>query len=94
MQGPSVMKRLISIAVVLALTAASGVAYAETKVVRACDFEVKPRCLTGDASVTLVDGVATKLEVNAFWCGGRGQPGYSCTIDSTRGEKGDDKWSD
>ena len=61
---------------------------------RACDFEVKRRCVTGDASVTLVNGVVTKVEVNAFWCGPRGQPGYSCTIDSTRGEDKEARWSE
>ena len=88
------MKRFISVSVLLALIAASGTVRAETKEVRACDFEVKRRCVTGDASVTLVNGVVTKVEVNAFWCGGRGQPGYSCMLDSTRGEDKDARWSD
>jgi hypothetical protein len=88
------MQRLVSIAVLLTLTAACGTARAEMKQVRACDFEVKRRCVTGDASVTLVNGVVTKVEVNVFWCGPRGKPGYSCTIDSTREEDREAKWSE
>ena len=29
----------------------------------------------------------------ALWCGEKGQPGYTCTIDATRGDK-DSQWSD
>ncbi len=61
--------------------------------VRSCEYEVKARCTSGAATVTLRNGLLSKLEVTVFYCGLRGHPGYSCTIDSSRDEK-DDTWSD
>jgi len=86
------MKHLI-LAVLLAVTTSTGVAHADGQEIRRCDFEVKARCASGDATVTLVDGVVKRIEVNAFWCGLKGRPGYTCTIDSSRGDK-DSTWSD
>ncbi len=54
---------------------------------------MKARCVSGDATVTLADGAVKRLEVNVIWCGLRGSPGYTCIIDSSRGDQ-DSKWSD
>jgi len=86
------MKHLI-LAVLLAVTTSTGVAHADGQEIRRCNFEVKARCASGDATVTLVDGVVKRIEINAFWCGLKGRPGYTCTIDSSRGDK-DSTWSD
>ncbi|HZP79758.1 MAG TPA: hypothetical protein VFB45_26730 [Pseudolabrys sp.] len=62
--------------------------------VRACKFAVKARCASGEATVTLVDGAVKRLEVDVEWCSGqRGQPGYECSIDSSRGDA-DSTWSE
>ena len=61
--------------------------------VHGCTFAVKPRCVSGEARVTLTDGRITKIEVDVFWCGRRGSPGYTCTIDASRGDA-DSKWSE
>ncbi|HLW92623.1 MAG TPA: hypothetical protein VKS78_15170 [Roseiarcus sp.] len=87
------MKHLIGMAALFIAATSTGAALADGQETRKCDFEVKARCASGDATVTLADGKVTKLEVNVFWCGQSGSPGYTCTIDSSRSEK-DDKWSD
>ena len=84
------MKSLMHLAVILA---ALGVAAAQADEVRACDFKVKARCASGDARITLDGGVIKRIEVNVFFCGPQDQPGYSCGIDSSRGDK-DSKWSE
>jgi len=86
-------KRPVGLAVVIAALVSASSAAAGEKDVRSCDFEVKARCASGDARVTLADGVVQRLEVNVFWCGLRGHPGYTCTIDSSRGDA-DAKWSE
>ncbi len=86
------MKRSLSLAALLALTIGASVAYAGEQV-RSCEYDVKARCSSGEATVTLTDGSLSKLEVTVFYCGRRGRPGYTCTIDSSRTEK-DDVWSD
>ncbi len=85
------MKQIIALAALVAATSPVLLAHADE--IRKCDFTVKARCVTGDASVTLANGVVTKLSVNVDWCGRRGSPGYSCAIDSSRGEH-DATWSD
>ncbi len=60
------MKQLIYPAMILAAATAARAGGPE---IRSCAFEVKARCASGDASVTLKDGVVTRLEVNMFWCG-------------------------
>ena len=86
------MKHLV-LAGLLAVATSSGAAHAGAQEIRSCDFAVKARCASGHATVTLVDGVVKRIEVNAFWCGLKGRPGYTCTINSTRGDK-DATWSD
>jgi len=83
------MKLLISLAVFLL---AAATAYADQQV-RKCAFEVKARCLSGEARVTVTDGKVTSVALEADWCGRRGAPGYSCTIDSSRSDK-EATWSD
>ena len=78
------MKQLIYLAVVLAAAASTRIAHAEE--IRACKFEVKARCASGEARVTLAGGAVTAVAVDVYWCG-RDQYGFSCTIDSTRGDK-------
>jgi hypothetical protein len=87
------MKHLIFLAVVLVSTTSARISHAGDKEVRSCSFEVKARCVSGDARVTLAGGVAIRLEVNVFWCGLRGRPGYTCTIDSSPGD-GESVWSE
>ncbi|MDE2375342.1 MAG: hypothetical protein KGL96_14035, partial [Hyphomicrobiales bacterium] len=38
-------------------------------------------------------GKVTRLVVDVYWCGLPGRPGYSCLIDSSRGDS-DAKWSE
>jgi hypothetical protein len=85
------MKHLVGTAALLA--AMTSACFADGPDIRACDFEVKARCVSGDARVTLVDGAVKRLEINVIWCGPRGQPGYTCIIDSSRDDR-DSKWSD
>ena len=81
------------LAVLLMMTAMTNVAHADSKIVRGCKFEVKARCASGEARVTLANGAVTRVEVDVFWCGQPGHPGYTCTIDSSRGDQ-DSKWAD
>jgi hypothetical protein len=84
------MKHFASLTVLL-LTASIGLAHADE--VRSCDFEVKPRCTSGSASVTLADGAVKSVEVTVVTCGLRGRPGYTCMIDASRGDT-ESKWSE
>lgn len=81
------------LAALLAATAGASGAFAGGEDVRECDFEVKARCASGDATVTIVDGEVTRVEVSAIWCGLPGHPTYSCTVDSSRADK-ESKWSE
>lgn len=58
-----------------------------------CDFELKARCTTVDARVTLEDGAVKRVEVGVFMCGLPHRPGYTCTIDSSRGDE-NSQWSE
>jgi hypothetical protein len=86
------MKHLICLTIFLVVTAAISVARAGGQERRACEFEVKARCESGDVRVTLAGGIVNRVEVNVVQCGLPGRPGYSCTIDSSRGD-GESKWS-
>ncbi|QGM98987.1 hypothetical protein [Methylocystis parvus] len=68
-------------------------AHAENRETRKCEFEAKKRCASGEAAVTLVDGAVTNVQIEVFWCGRPGAPGYSCMIDVSRGDK-ESKWSE
>jgi len=85
------MKHCMHLAMFLA--ALGGIIAARADEIRACQFEVKTRCASGDARVTLDGGAVKRVEVNVDWCGGKGQPGYSCTIDASRNDR-DAKWSE
>lgn len=87
------MKLPTCLAVLLLLTTSTAIAAADQQEIRTCDFEVKARCVSGDASVTLAKGVVIKVEVDVFWCGQGGGLGYTCTIDSSRSDR-DAVWSD
>lgn len=87
------LERLIHLAVLLAAASLTPAARADGQEIRKCDFEVKARCATGDASVTLVDGVVKRVEVNVYWCGLKCQPGYTCAMDSSRTDP-NAKWSE
>jgi hypothetical protein len=69
-------------------------ARAEQQETRNCEFKVKTPRVSGQASVTLADGKATKIAVDVLYSDGRGTPGYTCTVDSSRAEQQDSKWSD
>jgi hypothetical protein len=86
------MKHLTPAALV-AVTFLYGVATAAADDIRACDFAVKARCASGTARVTFAGGTLTRVEVDVDWCGQKGAPGYSCSIDASRGDK-DSQWSD
>jgi hypothetical protein len=88
------MKRLRILVVLLTLAAVTLLAHAEAQEIRACDFKLKGGCVAGDAKVTLTDGVVTRVEVDVVWCNRqRGAPGYTCMIDSSRGD-GASTWSE
>ena len=82
------MKNLIYLFVLLALTTSACIAHAAGTEIHACDFAVKTRCVSGDARVTLADGVVKRIEVGVYWCGRPHGPTYIRVIDSSRG--GDD----
>jgi hypothetical protein len=82
------MKQLAYTALVLATTASA----IRADEVRTCDFKIKSRCASGQASVTLTNKVVKKVEIDVIWCGQGGAPGYTCAIDSSRDEK-DSQWS-
>jgi hypothetical protein len=87
------MKRLLRCACLLLLTPLSGFAHAGGQQIRTCNFEVKARCASGDARVTLADGAVIRVEVNAYWCALHGRPPFVCTIDSSRTDQGS-VWSE
>lgn len=87
------MTRRIARTVLILMTAWLACARAGAQDIRSCDFKVKPRCVSGEARVTLNGGAVQKLEVDVFWCGLPGRPGFTCTIDSTRGDA-ESAWSD
>lgn len=78
------MKPLLHGAGLLPLILLSGLAHAGGQQIRTCDFEVKARCASGDARVTLADRVVIRVEVNVYWCALHGHPPFVCTIDSSR----------
>ena len=86
------MRHRIYLIVLVAITL-GGIARAHADEMRACDFKVKARCASGDARVTLDGGAIKRIEVNVFFCGLQGRPGYSCGINSSRGDP-DSKWSE
>ena len=87
------MKNLIYLFVLLALTTSACIAHAAGTEIHACDFAVKTRCVSGDARVTLADGVVKRIEVGVYWCGRPHGPTYICMIDSSRGVD-DPQWSE
>ena len=86
------MKHLTQGALV-AVALFGGAATAAADDIRACDFAVRARCASGHARVTFAGGALKRVEVDVDWCGGKGAPGYSCSIDASRGDK-DSQWSD
>jgi hypothetical protein len=90
-----VTKRLVVLAVFVALTTMTRFAHADEQDVRSCEFEVKARCASGDARVTLSHGAVVRVEVDVYWCNlrGRGAPSFACTIDSSRTDK-DSLWTE
>jgi hypothetical protein len=87
------MKCIVCLAVLLAPSTMNPLAHAGEQEIHACDFAVKARCVTGDARVTVIDGTVNRIEVNIFWCGLPHRPGYTCIIDSSRGDQ-DSQWSE
>lgn len=91
--GMRLKQRIFSIVFLAAATSAAGIARAGEPEIRSCDFAVKARCASGDARVTLIGGVVQRVQVNVIRCGLPGHPNFTCTIDSSRGDK-ESKWSD
>ena len=87
------MKHLAGLAVLLAMAVSTAAARAEQQETRSCEFKVKMPRVWGQANVTLADGKLTKLAVTVFYSGLPGRPGYTCTIDTSRGDE-DSRWSD
>jgi hypothetical protein len=95
------MKRLVFLAAVfpnvfLALTTMTSFAQASGQEIRACDFDLKGGCRSGQVRVTLADGKVVGLDAFVIWCGRGGHRkslDYSCTINSARGD-GESTWSD
>jgi hypothetical protein len=77
------------------MVTSTGIARAEQQETRSCEFKVKMPQVWGQASVTLADGKVAKVAVNVLYTSGeRGRPGYTCTIDSSRTDDQESKWSD
>jgi hypothetical protein len=87
------MKWLACLIVLLIVTALPRFANAGDREVRACDFQVKARCASGDVRVTLAHGAVQRVEIDVDWCGLPHRPGYVCTVDSSRGDE-DSQWSE
>jgi len=87
------LQHLVHLSVFLMATMSAGFVHAEGQEIRSCDFAVKARCVSGDARVTLADGVVKRIEIDVFWCGLPGRPGYTCMIDASRGDE-DSIWSE
>ena len=90
------MKHLLLPAVFLALIAMTGLVDAAGQEVRACDFELKGGCRSGEARVTLADGKVTGLDAVVIWCGPGGNRqslDFTCTINSDRSD-GEATWSE
>jgi hypothetical protein len=87
------MKRVVTFAVLLVLAASTLIAEAGGEEIRECAFEVKARCASGEARVTLADGVLKRVEVDVDYCALPGHLHFACTIDSSRGDK-DSTWSE
>ena len=85
------MTRLVLFALLVAAATSVGVARAGEDI-RRCAFEVKARCASGDARVVLIDGAVQSIGVSVDWCALAGGLAYSCTINSSRGDR-DSKWS-
>jgi hypothetical protein len=87
------MTHRTALATAFMLMVLAATAHAAGSDIHACDFKIKARCVKGDASVTLTDGKVTRVVIDVYWCGLPGRPGYSCLIDSSRGDN-DAKWSE
>jgi hypothetical protein len=87
------MKRVFSLAVLLVLTDSTNIAEAGGQEIRSCPFEVKARCVHGEARVTLADGLVKRVEVDIDYCALPGKLHFTCTIDSSRGDQ-DSIWSE
>lgn len=88
------MKKSFAISVFgLTLARVTLLAHAEAQEIRNCDFKAKAGCVGGSTRVTLANGAVTRVEVDVVWCNRQhGAPGYTCTIDSSRGD-GASTWS-
>jgi hypothetical protein len=86
------VKHLMHLAILLIITIPFAQA-ATGQEIRTCKFEVKARCVSGEARVALANGVVKRVEVDVFWCGLPGKPGYSCSINSSRDDR-DSVWSE
>jgi len=84
---------LLRCTALLAFTVCTGLAQADDQDVRACEFEIKARCASGDARVTLERGAVKRVEVDVYWCALHGRPPFVCTIDSSRTDQ-DSVWSE
>jgi hypothetical protein len=88
------MKQLFRCATLLVLIVLANSTRARGQEIRACDFEVKTRCASGDARVTLADVKVTRLEVDVLWCNLQGgAPTFICAIDSSRAGQ-NSEWSE
>src|SRR5262245_39383154 len=88
------MKHLTCLAVLLAMAASAGAAHAERQETRKCEFKLKMPRVWGQASVALAERKVMKVAVDVLYKSGeRGSPGYTCTIDMSRGDE-ESKWSE
>ena len=87
------MKYRIFLALVLAVTTMNRFSHADEQDIRTCEFEIKARCASGDARVTLADGKVMRIEVDVMWCALHGAPTFICSIDSSRSAQ-DSEWSE
>lgn len=87
------MKNLLHCVALLVPIVLASFAHADGQDVRGCEFEVKARCASGDARVTLAQGAVIRVEVDVYWCALHGHPPFACTIDSSRTGQ-DSVWSE
>jgi hypothetical protein len=91
-RGCAPMKHLKYLALLSMAIALAHAASAADRTVRRCDFEVKARCASGEARVTMTDKAVSRVEIDVIWCGLPGKPGYTCSVDVSR-DDGESQWS-
>lgn len=75
----------------LAASAFTGGAAAAADVSKSCKYEASD-CVSGSATARFVDGRLSAIDLDVFYCGLPGNAGYSCSIQTKRGDD-DFEWT-